>query len=77
MILLFHLEFTENLVNVVEKKLDLVTSCVYEYILNGIEYIFYIYREYTCLYLEKFYIDYFTATKNLYDTSNLSINLTK
>lgn len=49
MILLFHLEFTENLlVNVVEKKLDLVTSCIYGYILNGIEYIFYIYREYIC-----------------------------
>lgn len=48
MILLFHLEFTENRVNVVEKKLDLVTSCVYGYILNGIEYIFSIYREYTC-----------------------------
>lgn len=29
------------------------------------------------LYLEKFYLDNFTATENLYDTSNFSINLTK
>lgn len=61
----------------VEKKLYLVTCCVYGYILNGLEYIFYIYKKIRVLYLEKFYIDNFTATENLHDTSNFSIILTK